>query len=82
MGTLFEENPMRNWTARPVGGSGGLSIRLLLVAVAAIGAGCASGGGGQAVMTPGGNRRATRGVCRQLGARRIGQFSAGVHSQA
>ena len=41
---------MRNWTVAPVGGEGGVG-RLLLVAVAAIGTACASGGGGQAVMT-------------------------------
>lgn len=42
---------MRNRTVSPVGAIGGGVGRLLLIAVAAIGAACASGGGGQAVMT-------------------------------
>lgn len=41
---------MKNWAALAVGGFRGLG-RLLVVAVAAIGAACASGSGGRAVMT-------------------------------
>ncbi|WP_419947465.1 hypothetical protein [Candidatus Palauibacter sp.] len=43
---------MKNWAAPPVGGFRWGLGRLLVVAVAAIGAACASGGGGRAVMTP------------------------------
>lgn len=41
---------MKNWAALPVGGFRG-GLGLLVVAVAVIGAACASGGGGRAVMT-------------------------------
>ncbi len=42
---------MRSGTASPVGGTGGCAGMLALVAMAVAGVGCASGGGGQTVMT-------------------------------